>query len=153
MYVRFVGYNKLSKIPTMSLNTRDNKYHCVRCGAGGYSVGLYARVRNINTGDAFKELINKECFSMDREKVEISPINLIADIEYRDKVYSYFLNMLKLERSHREMLKNLGFLDSSIDVGMYRSVPKNYLKRRIICAELARNFKLDGVPGFCATCL
>ena len=107
MYVRFVGYNKLSKIPTMSLNTRDNKYHCVRCGAGGYSVGLYARVRNINTGDAFKELINKECFSMDREKVEISPINLIADIEYRDKVYSYFLNMLKLERSHREMLKNL----------------------------------------------
>ena len=30
----FCGYNKLSKIPTMSLNTTNNKYCCSRCGAG-----------------------------------------------------------------------------------------------------------------------
>lgn len=30
----FCGYNKLAKIPTMSLNTENNKYCCSRCGAG-----------------------------------------------------------------------------------------------------------------------
>lgn len=34
VFARSVGYNKLSKVPTMSLNTRDNKYCCTRCGAG-----------------------------------------------------------------------------------------------------------------------
>ena len=32
----FCGYNKNSKIPTLSLNSTNNKYHCVRCGAGGF---------------------------------------------------------------------------------------------------------------------
>lgn len=148
VFVRFAGYNKLSKIPTMSLNTRDNKYCCTRCGAGGYSVGLYARVRNIDTKRAYKELLERECYSQNREQIEISPINLIADIETRDKVYRAFLNMLRLERSHRNVLKNLGFLDSSINNGLYRSVPKKYIKRRIVGAELARKFNLCGIPGF-----
>lgn len=148
VYVRFVGYNKVSKIPTMSLNTRDNKYCCTRCGAGGYSVGLYARVRGIDNKKAYKELIERECYSQNREQIEISPINLLADIETRDKVYRAFLNMLKLECSHRRTLQNLGFLNSSIDAGLYRSVPKNYIKRRIIGSELARKFDLCGIPGF-----
>ena len=59
VFVLFVGYNKLSKIPTMSLNTRNNKYHCMRCGAGGYSIGLYAKMRNIDNKKAFKELLTE----------------------------------------------------------------------------------------------
>lgn len=148
VYVRFVGYNKVSKIPTMSLNTRDNKYCCLRCGAGGYSVGLYARVRGIDNKKAYKELIERECYSQNKEPLEISPINLLADIEIRDKIYREFLNMLKLEGSHRRTLQNLGFLNSSIDTGLYRSVPKNYIKRRIIGSELARKYNLAGIPGF-----
>lgn len=148
VYVLFVGYNKVSKIPTMSLNTRDNKYCCTRCGAGGYSVGLYARVKGIDTKKAYKELLERECYSQNREQIEISPINLLADIETRDKVYRAFLNMLKLEGSHRKTLQNLGFLNSSIDAALYKSVPKNYIKRRIISSELARKFNLAGIPGF-----
>lgn len=148
VFVRFVGYNKLSKLPTMSLNTRDNKYCCTRCGAGGYSVGLYARVRNIDTKKAYKELLEKECYSQNKERVEISPINLLADIETRDKVYRAFLNMLKLDGSHRKTLQNLSFLNSSIDNGLYRSIPKSYIKRRIVGAELSRKFNLCGIPGF-----
>lgn len=30
----FCGYNKNSKIPTLILNSLDNKYICSRCGAG-----------------------------------------------------------------------------------------------------------------------
>lgn len=30
----FCGYNKLSKIPTLSLNLENNKYCCSECGAG-----------------------------------------------------------------------------------------------------------------------
>ena len=147
-YALFAGYNKLSKEPTMSLNTRDNKYHCMRCGAGGYSVGLYARVRGIDTKKAFKELLEKECYSMDRTRLEITPINMIADIEVRDKIYREFLGMLKLDNQHKMYLKSLGFLNSSIENGMYKSIPKNYIKRRLIGSQLSRKYNLCGLPGF-----
>ena len=42
---------------TLSLNSTNNKYHCVRCGAGGFSIVLYARVREIDNKKAYKELI------------------------------------------------------------------------------------------------
>ena len=42
------GYNKLSKVATLSLNPQNNKYCCSRCGAGGFSIGLYAKVKNID---------------------------------------------------------------------------------------------------------
>ena len=132
----------------MSLNTRDNKYHCMRCGAGGYSVGLYARVRGIDTKKAYKELLEKECYSLDRSRIEISPINLLADIEIRDKIYREFLSMLKLDSQHRMYLKNLGLLNSSIENGMYKSVPKNYIKRRLVGSALSRKYNLCGIPGF-----
>lgn len=148
VYVLFVGYNKLSKTATMSLNTSNNKYHCMRCGAGGYSIGLYAKVRNIDNKTAFKELIEKECFSLDRSKLEITPINMIADIELRDKVYRDFLGMLKLDSKHKSYLKSLGFLNSSIEEGLYKSVPKKYIKRRLVAYSLSRKYNLCGVPGF-----
>lgn len=144
----FCGYNKLSKIPTLSLNTQNNKYCCSRCGAGGYSIGLYARVRNIDTKKAYKELIERECFSLEKAPIEISPINLLSDIELRDKVYREFLSMLKLEGQHKKMLKDIGFLDTSLDNGLYKTVPKNYIKRRLICHNLSRNYNLAGIPGF-----
>lgn len=147
-FARFAGYNKLSKIPTMSLNSQTNKYCCTRCGAGGYSIGLYARIKGIDTKKAYKELLERECFSPDKSHIEISPINLLADIEIRDAVYRTFLNMLKLEPQHRRYLKSLGFLDSSIDEGLYKTIPKNYIKRRLIGNALSKKYNLCGIPGF-----
>ena len=57
---------------------------------------------------------------MDKSEIEISPINLIADIEIRDKVYRDFLSMLKLEKQHRKYLNGLGLLDSSIDNNLHK---------------------------------
>lgn len=130
----------------MSLNAQSNKYCCFRCGVGGYSIGLYAKVRNIDTKKAYKELLERECFSIDKSHIEISPINLLADIETRDAIYRDFLDMLKLEMQHKRYLNNIGLLSSSIQDGMYRSVPKNYIKRRMIARSLAAKYNLAGIP-------
>ncbi len=127
----------------MSLNSQTNKYCCCRCGAGGYSIGLYAKMRGIDTKKAYKELLEKECFSIDKAPIEISPINLLADIEKRDTVYRDFLSMLKLEGSHKMRLLDMGFVNSSIENGLYRSIPKNYIKRRLICYNLAKKHNLE----------
>ena len=143
----FCGYNKNSKVPTLSLNSQNNKYCCCRCGAGGFSIGLYAKMKNIDNKKAFKELLDRECFSLNKTPVEISPINILSDIKIRDAVYRDFLSMLKLESQHRKYLKNIGFLDSSIDNNLYRTIPKKYIKRRLICSNLARKYNLARNAG------
>lgn len=114
----------------------------------GYAVGLYAKVRNIDNAKAFEELLEKECFSQNKSQIEISPINLLADIEIRDAVYRDFLSMLKLENQHKQYLKNIGFLNTSIDEQLYKSVPKNYIKRRLLGNTLSKKYNLCGIPGF-----
>lgn len=105
-------------------------------------MGLYARIRQIDTKQAFKELLERECYSLDKSHIEISPINLIADIKVRDQVYREFLSMLKLEPQHKRYLKGLGLLDTSIENGLYRTVPNKYIKRRLVCSNLARRYNL-----------
>ena len=99
-------------------------------------------MRKISNDQAFKELIERECFSQDKTQLEIRPMNQLADIEIRDKIYRDFLSMLKLEPQPRRQLRNMGLLDSTIEDNLYKSVPKNYIKRRII------GNNLEGTPGF-----
>lgn len=143
----FCGYNKNSKVPTLSLNIETNKYCCSRCGAGGYSIGLYARMKKITNQEAYKELLDRECYSQNKVAVEISPINLLADIQLRDRVYRDLLDMLKLENQHKNYLRKIGLLDSSIEDNLYRTVPKNYIKRRLISHILSKKYDLAGIPG------
>ncbi len=98
------GYKKIQRL-LLSLNTVNNKYCCSNCTAGGFSIGLYAKMRNIDNKTAYKELLDRECFSIERSNIVINSINEIADIETRDKVYREFLDMLKLKPQHREYLK------------------------------------------------
>ena len=144
----FCGYNKNSKIATLSLNANNNKYCCSRCGEGGFSIGLYAKLRNIDNKKAYRELLDRECFSVNKSNINISPINEIADIDTRDKIYRDFLDMLKLEPQHKKYLQKQGFLNSTIDEQMYRTIPKKYIKRRLIAHSLKRRYDLSGVPGF-----
>ena len=111
----FCGYNKNSKVPTLSLNVETNKYCCSRCGVGGYSIGLYAKMKKISNQEAYIELLDRECYSQNKVTVEISPINLLANIRLRDRVYRDLLGMLKLEGQHRSYLRRIGLLDSSIE--------------------------------------
>ncbi len=130
------------------MNTINNKYCCSRCGIGGFSIGLYAKMRHIDTKKAYKELLERECFSIEKSNITISPINLISDIEERDKTYRSFLEMLKLDAKHKKYLQEHGFLNSTIENQMYRTIPKNYIKRRLICKCLKSHYNLEGIPGF-----
>lgn len=56
--------------------------------------------------------------------------------------------MLNLEQNHKIYLENQGFLNSTIDNQMYRSIPKNYIKRRLVANALKRKYNLAGIPGF-----
>lgn len=114
----------------------------------GFSTGLYAKLRNIDTNIAYKELMEIEPFSMDASNITISPINAIADIGKRDAVYRDFLNMLNLETNHKKYLEQQGLLKSSIESQMYRTIPKKYIKRRLVANRLSKRYDLAGVPGF-----
>lgn len=144
----FCGYKYNRKIPTMSLNIKTNKYCCIRCGAGGYSIGLYAKFKGIDTKKAYIELLKRECFSVDKSNIEIMPINKLADIKTRDLIYRDFLSMLKLEDNHRRYLENIGFLNSTIDNQMYRSIPKKHIVRKSIAYAMSMKHDLSGIPGF-----
>ena len=144
----FCGYNKNSKIATLTLNSNTNKYYCSRCKVNGFSIGLYAKVRCINSKEAYKELLEKEYFSMNKSHITISPINEISNIDTRDIIYRTFLNMLNLEAKHRKYLKDNGFLDSTIDNQLYRTIPNKYIKRRLIANSLSKQYDLAGIPGF-----
>ncbi len=85
---------------------------------------------------------------MNKSHIEISPINELADIETRDKVYRDFLNMLKLKASHKKELENMGFLNSDIEEKMYRTIPKDTILRRLTANKLKRKYDLSGIPGF-----
>ena len=71
----------------------------------GYSTGLYATLRNIDTKKAYKELLEIEPFSIDASNITISPINAIADIDKRDAVYRDFLNILQLKMKRLQKIK------------------------------------------------
>ena len=75
----FCGYKDNKREANMSLNYDSNKYHCFKCGKGGYSIGLYAKLTYRNNKDAFKELLQREYLSIDKSKFEIMPINQIED--------------------------------------------------------------------------
>ena len=105
-------------------------------------------MRKISNDKAFKELLERECFSQDRALLEIRPMNQLADIEIRDKIYRDFLSMLRLEPQHKRYLTNMGFLNSTIEDNLYKSVPKNYIKRRMIASSLSKKHNLEGLPGF-----
>ena len=104
-------------------------------------------MRKISNDKAFKELLERECFSQDRALLEIRPLNQLADIEIRDKIYRDFLSMLRLEPQHKRCLTNMGFLNSTIENNLYKSVPKNYIKRRIVANNLSKKYNLEGIPG------
>ena len=114
----------------------------------GYSIGLYAKVRNIDNKKAFKELLDREYLSIEKSNITIIPINDIASIDKRDAVYRDFLNMLKLDLEHRRYLQKQGLLNSSIERQMYRSVPKKYITRRLVANRLKRKYDLSGIAGF-----
>jgi predicted CopG family antitoxin len=136
----------------LMLNIAKDAYHCVRCGEQGYAIGLYARLRNIDTKRAYRELMELED---EIPVIEYKPTvqqNMIANIEIRDKVYRAFLSKLKLEKRHLQNLIRRGLSWQAIGQNMYKSVPQDEKEIYKICNELIKEgYKLEGIPGFYKT--
>ena len=144
----FCDYRDNRREANLKLNHIKNTYHCFKCGRSGYSIGLYAKLNYMDNKTAFKELMNREFFSIDKSKVEIIPINEIADIESRNLVYTEFLEMLRLDIKHKKKLQSLNFTNTSIQECNFKSIPKKSVTRKVICNKLKNKYNLAGIPGF-----
>ena len=133
------------------LNVAKDAYHCVRCGAGGYAVGLYAEYNRISKQEAYKELTreNKRTPLVFEKKTQTIPQSKIADIEIRDKTYKAFLSKLNLNKEHLRNLLKRGLSWEIIAINGYKTLPADETLRQRICRELiAEGYTLEGVPGF-----
>jgi len=144
----FCGDSQNPRHGHLYLNIRENKYYCVRCGEGGYAIGLYARMKGIDTKRAYRELLGLEDETPSTLKVVETKMCEIADIEIRHRTYSAFLDMLELEFRHLSDLKRRGLTVKQIKEKGYKSVPQGE-KRYSICKKLIEaGYELKGVPGF-----
>ncbi|NPV73343.1 MAG: toprim domain-containing protein [Pelotomaculum sp.] len=74
-----------------------------------------------------------------------------APVEVRDRVYRDFLNMLTLDKRHRDDLLRRGLSIDSIKKTGYRSMPglRDSFQSRSICKRLiGMGHDLSGIPGF-----
>lgn len=128
------------------LNTEDDVFFCQRCGAGGNSVTLYARLNNVDNRTAYQQLKASV-------KGTLPPRKALADkppapLAVRHDVYYDLLGMLPLFPMHRKKLLERGLSQERIAENLYRSMPGSYGERRRITAELEKVYDLNGVPGF-----
>lgn len=138
-------------------NENDNYYNvfkCLFCGEGGSAIDLYARTHNIDTKQAFKELLEDPIISKKVELInkQINENKIICKIpkpvEYLNTVYRKLLSYLDLSPLHEKNLLDRGMTTAEIKLNLYRSLPLDSKRKNLICNRLGEEFNLDCVPGF-----
>lgn len=139
----------------MNINYQKNVYGCVRCGAGGGMVDLYARYYRLTAKEAYDEICSG--LHLDTEKnIYREPVKAPepvpeesprASAEEIHKTYSMLLSFLSLSQKHWEDLEHRGLSQEQIEEQRYRSTPVFGI-RRLAERLLAENCVLQGVPGF-----
>ncbi len=139
----------------MNINYQKNVYGCVRCGASGGMVDLYARYYHLSAKEAYDEICSglhlDRGMPTYREPVK-APEPVIeesqrAGEEDIHKTYSMLLSHLNLTSKHREDLLNRGLKDAQIEEQRYRSTPIFGI-HKLVEKLLEDNCILQGVPGF-----
>ena len=149
----FCGDSENPEHGHLYLNVSKNVYYCVRCGEGGSVVDLYAKIKNIDTETAYRELkegnITTPAAEENYKKIQY---NSVAPIEARDRVYRAFLDKLVLEPHHRKNLLKRGLSWEETAKNLYKSLPQKPGESRKICNDLIKEgYKLKGIPGFYKT--
>lgn len=142
------------------INVHKNTFFCHKCGVGGNALQLYAWLCNMDTKEAYKELVQELTKGTKRVRKAVAEptvtynitvkSNNLAPVEQRDLVYREFLNLLNLSDEHREHLLGRGLTDTFVKFKMYKSLNiKDEKTRKEICKKLIeKGSPLDGVPGF-----
>lgn len=147
----FCGDSDTPEHGHLYLNVTKDAYHCVRCGAGGYAIGLYAECNRISKQEAYKELTceNRVTPLVFEKKIPKTLQHEIANIEVRDKTYRAFLSKLNLNKEHLKNLLKRGLPWETIAINGYKTLPADETVHQKICSELiTEGYTLEGVPGF-----
>ncbi len=128
------------------MNTQSNQWHCMKCGARGNSVTLYARIAGLDNRTAAERLRNACGISLSTPRPR-EPEVTTAPLHTRHDVYFDMLQMMTLSPAHTNNLLLRGLSAGRIQENLYRSMPP-FSRRRQIAAELSKHYDLRGVPGF-----
>ncbi len=129
------------------LNTEEDLCYCHRCGTGGNSVTLYARITGVDNKTAYRQLVDKVEGTAKTPPPAKSPSKL-APLPLRHDVYYDLLDLLTLSDFHQKQLLKRGLSQERIRENRYRSMPASYSARKRIAAKLAKSYPLKDVPGF-----
>ena len=143
----------------MHVNRQNDTWRCNYCDESGGMLSLYAKLHNISTTEAFREIrdamlngVGLSDYAVkypDKSKVEAVESTPTADIEVRHKTYTALLSMLTLSKEHYAHLQNIrGLSDEQIEKLGYKSTPPFYMCRSLADRLLERGYTLEGVPGF-----
>lgn len=143
----------------MHVNRQNDTWRCNYCDESGGMLSLYARLRNMSTSEAYREIrdamlngVGLSDYAVrypDKPKVETVEDTPIADIVVRHNTYSALLSMLTLSKEHREHLQTVrGLPDEQIEKLGYKSTPPFYMCRSLANRLLEKGCELEGVPGF-----
>lgn len=143
----------------MHVNRQNDTWRCNYCDESGGMLSLYARLHNMSTSEAYREIrdamlngVGLSDYAVkypDKPKVETVEDTPIADIAVRHNTYSALLSMLTLSKEHREHLQTVrGLPDEQIEKLGYKSTPPFYMCRSLANRLLEKGCELEGVPGF-----
>lgn len=144
----------------MNVNFAKNVWHCNYCDEGGGMLALYAKVYEISTSDAYREI----CEALQtgdpapayevkqpepKEKTQEVPQSERVSIQEVHQTLSLLFSMLSLSDAHRKHLRlKRGLTDTQIDELGYKSTPPPYLCRSYTERLLKQGCAIQGVPGF-----
>ncbi|WP_444643216.1 YodL domain-containing protein [Caproiciproducens sp. R1] len=144
----------------MNVNFSKNVWHCNYCDEGGGMLALYAKVYEISTSDAYREICEalqvggpapsyevKQPVS--KEETQEVPQSERAGIQEIHQTLSLLFGMLSLSDAHRKHLRlKRGLTDAQIDELGYKSTPPPCLCRSYTERLLKQGCTGQGVPGF-----
>lgn len=141
----------------MKLNYERNIWRCNYCGESGGMLKLYAKVHNMSTSEAYREICdaiqNGISFSVmpptsKKKKSEIPQSNR-AENPVIHQTLTGLLGLLKLSERHREHLRTVrGLTDEQIDRLGYKTTPPFYMCRQLTDRLIAQGHTVEGIPGF-----
>ena len=143
----------------MHVNRQNDTWRCNYCDESGGMLSLYARLHNMSTSEAYREIrdamlngVGLSDYAVkypDKPKVETVESTPIADIEVRHKTYTALLSMLTLSDAHYEHLKKVrGLSNEQIAKLGYKSNPPFYMCGLLAERLIERGYTLEGIPGF-----
>ena len=117
------------KTPSFSVNEQGQFYYCFGCGAGGNAIGFLMEYENLSFPEAVESLARDAGMEVPREESradarrESENKKLLEALERASKFYQY-------------QLRHHGSREAAVD----------YLKRRGVSGEIARDFALGLAP-------